>query len=389
MDFALTPEQRALRDLASEIARRFDEAYWQRIDAGGEFPREMWDTLGDHGLLGTAIPAAYGGGGLGLLDLALACEALAEAGAGVEGGGLPVSGPVFGGFLLLRHGTDQQKRRYLPGIVKGDIWAGAFSEVGGGSNLALVRTAAVRRDDAYVLTGQKSYISQVAKARYMVVLARTAPPESANPRTGFSLLVVDLPHPGITLTPFKKMGSRYMDTNDVVIENVRVPIANLIGPEGGAWGPLFDVLNPERIVLAAAAVGTGMLAIRRAAEFAKERRVWGNQPIGAHQGIQFPLARARAALAGARLKVYEAAWLFDQGSPECGVAAAMAKYLAAHAALEAADQAIQTFGGAGYIAESGIERHWRNLRLNRIAPVTDEMTLSYIARRDLGLPRSY
>jgi acyl-CoA dehydrogenase len=389
MDFQLTAEQSALRDLAARIARRFDEAYWQRVDADAAFPREAWDALVAHGIMGIPIPQAYGGSGLGLLDLTLACEALAEAGGGVECGGLPVSGPVFGGFLVLRHGTEAQRRAYLPGIIAGDVWGGAFSEAEGGSNLRSVRATAVREGESWVVNGQKSYISQLANAKHMVVLARTSPVSADRPHGGFSLIVTDLPHSGIQLSPFKKLGSRYMDTNNVFLDDVRVPADRVIGPVDGAWGPLFDILNPERIVLAAAAVGTGMYVLRRAVAFANERRVWNDEPIGSHQGIQFPLAQARAALAGARLKVYEAAWLFDQNAPECGVAAAMAKYLATHASLAAADQAIQTFGGAGYIVDSGIERHWRNLRLNRIAPVTDEMTLSFIARRDLGLPRSH
>jgi acyl-CoA dehydrogenase len=178
-----------------------------------------------------------------------------------------------------------------------------------------------------------------------------------------------------------------MDTNRVYFSDYEIPAENLVGEEGQGWSALYDVLNPERIIFAAGAVGTGNLAIRKAVEFACERQVWG-KPIGTHQGLQFPLAQARVALETARLKVYEAAWLYDRGR-DCGVAAAMAKYAAAHAGLAAADAAIQTFGGAGYISDTGIERHWRNLRLYRLSPVTDEMTLNYLAQHDLGLPRSY
>jgi len=185
----------------------------------------------------------------------------------------------------------------------------------------------------------------------------------------------------------KKLGNNFMDTNAVYFTDYQVPVENVVGAEGGAWKALYDVLNPERIILAATAVGTGTLAIKRAIDYAMGRQVWG-KPIAAHQGLQFPLAEARVNLAAARLQVYEAAWLYDQGRA-CGVSAAMAKYAATHASLAAADAAIQTLGGAGYISESGVERHWRNLRLNRIAPVSDEMTLNYLAQHDLGMPRSY
>ena len=180
-----------------------------------------------------------------------------------------------------------------------------------------------------------------------------------------------------------------MATGSVYIEGLRVPCENVVGQADKAWGALFDVLNPERFLLAAVAVGTGMLALRKAAEYASQRTVWGKQPIGTYQGVQFPLAEAAVHLAAARLKVYQAAWLYDEHSRECGLVSAQAKYAAAHAALEAADNAIQVLGGSGYMAETGLERHWRNLRVNRIAPVSDEMTLAFLAQNMLGLPRSY
>jgi acyl-CoA dehydrogenase len=387
MDFALDDDQLGLRDLGTDLARRFEDSYWQEIDEQYRFPAEFWSALAKHGLLGIAVPLEYGGSGKGLLEMAITVEAIAEGGGGMEGGTLFVSGPVFGGCLIDRHGTKPQQEAYLPGLASGDIWAGAFTEPDSGSNITTIRTQAARKGESYFVNGQKMFISQMGNANHIVVMARTAAYDAEHRTRGISLLLGDLPSPAVEARPFKKMGNRFMDTNRVYFTDYEIPAENIVGEEGRGWSALYDVLNPERIVFAAAAVGTGNMAIRKAVEYALERRVWGT-PIGAHQGLQFPLAKARIDLETARLKVYEAAWLYDRGR-DCGVQAAMAKYAAAHAGLAAADCAIQTFGGAGYIVESGIERHWRNLRLYRLSPVTDEMTLNYLAQHDLGLPRSY
>lgn len=387
MDFAYTDVQNAIREAAADLAGRFADEYWQHVDADYAFPQEFWDDLAAHDLLGVAVPRDYGGSGYGLLEMAILAETLAESGAGMDGAGLYVSGPVFGGLLLARHGTAKQKESGLPEIVRGALWAGAFTEPDAGSNITSVKTTAVRRDDVYVIDGQKTFISQMEHASHIVIMARTQPYDAAHRTRGITLLVGNLPSSQVEARPFKKMGSHFMDTNQVFFDRYEVPAEGMIGADGQGWPLLYDVLNPERILLAATAVGTGNLAIRRAVTYAGDREVWG-VPIGSHQGVQFPLASARIALGAARLRVYEAAWLYDQGR-DCGTVAASAKYSAAHSALDAADAAIQTLGGAGYLVESGVERHWRNLRLNRIAPVTDEMTLSYIAQHDLGMPRSY
>lgn len=387
MDFELDADQLAVQEFARELAQRFEDKYWQEVDEQYRFPAEFWASLTEHGLLGLIVPQEYGGAGRGLLDLAIAVEALSEGGGGMEGGCLFVSGPVFGGCLLVSHGTKEQREAYLPGIVSGDMWAGAFTEPESGSNITTIKTRAERKGGRYVVNGQKVFISQMKNSSRIVVMARTSPYDAEKRTRGISLLLGDLPSPAVLAHPFKKMGNHFMDTSRVYFTDYEVPVENVVGEEGDAWSAMYDVLNPERIIIAAVAVGTGNLVLRKAVEYASERRVWG-RPIGAHQGLQFPLAKARIQLASARLKVYEAAWLYDRGR-DCGIPAAMAKYAAAHAALHAADAAIQTFGGAGYVSESGIERHWRNLRLNRIGPVTDEMTLNYLAQHDLGLPRSY
>ena len=387
MNFDFDDDQAALKEFGLELARRTEDNYWQEVDLEYRFPQEFWDALAEHGMLGIALPEEFGGGGKGLLELAIAVEGVAEGGGGMEGGSLFLGGPVFGGCLLARHGTREQQEAYLPGLASGDMWAGAFTEPESGSNITTIKTTAVRKDDRYVLNGQKVFISLVHHSQRIVVMARTSPYDPQHRTRGISLLFGELPDPAVRAAPFKKLGNHFMDTNRVYFTDYEIPVENVVGEEGNAWAPLYDVLNPERIILADAAVGTGNLVIRKAVEYALERSPWG-QPIGSYQALQFPLARARVYLETARLKVYEAAWLYDNGR-DCGVAAAMAKYAAAHAALDAADWAIQVYGGAGYVVDSGIERHWRNLRLYRISPVSDEMTLNYLAQHDLGLPRSY
>ncbi len=386
MDFDLSDEQQDLRELCAQVAGSFEDEYWQTVDAECRFPREFWESLAEHGILGIAVPTEYGGSGLGILEVCLAAEALSDAGAG-EGGAMFILGPVFGGCLIDSVGSQAQKERYLPGIVRGDIWSGAFTEPDAGSNVSKIRTLAVDEGDHFIVRGQKAYISNVPIAQHIAIMCRTQAYDSEHRTSGVSLLVGDLPDDRVQAQPFKKMGSRFMDTSMVFFDDVEIPKENLVGDEGKGWRALQQVFNPERLVSAASCVGTGNFLIRRAVQYAQDRSVW-DKPLASHQGLQFPLAEARIALETARLKVYQAAWLYDRGR-ECGIESAMARFATARAALFAADRAIQTFGGAGYVSESGIERHWRNLRLNRIAPVTEEMTLNYLAQHDLGMPRSY
>ena len=387
MNFDYDDDQRALKEFGLELAQRTEDKYWQEVDLEYRFQQEFWDSLAEHGLLGIALPEEFGGGGKGLLELAIAVEGLAEGGAGMEGGSLFLGGPVFGGCLLDRHGSQEQKAAYLPALIGGEMWAGAFTEPESGSKISTIKTNAVLKDDHWMINGQKVYISLVHHSQRIVVMTRTTPYDPEHRTHGISLLFGELPDDAVRAAPFKKLGNHFMDTNRVYFTDYAVPKENIVGEEGKGWGPLYDVLNPERIILAAAAVGTGNLCIRKAVEYGLGRSPWG-EPIGSYQALQHPLARARVHLEGAKLKVYEAAWQYDQRR-DCGIAAAMAKYSAAHAALDAADWAIQVYGGAGYVVDSGIERHWRNLRLYRISPVSDEMTLNYLAQHDLGLPRSY
>lgn len=387
MHFDLTGEQQMLQELCRKIGRDFDNDYWQKIDDDYVFPWAVWDVVKEQGLLGINIPEEYGGSGLGMLELCLAAEAMAEEGS-TEAGTVLCVGPVFGGCFIMASGNEEQKRKYLPAIVDGAVWCGAFTEPNSGSNITTIQTRAIDRGDHYSVNGQKVFISNVKNSNHMLLMCRTQEYNPSQRTAGVSLLVGDLPSASVEARPFKKMGSHLLDTNAVFFDDFRIPKENLVGSEGSVWQGLMAVLNPERLIIAAGCIGTGNYLIKKAVQYTNERSIWGGKPLSSHQGLQFPLAQARIQLETARLKTYHAAWLYDQGR-ECGVDCAMAKYAASHAALFAADRAIQTLGGAGYITESGIERHWRSLRLNRIAPVSDEMTLNYLAQHDLGMPRSY
>ena len=389
MEFRESSEQRSLREKAKALGQAFDDVYWRQVDEEERFPHEYWRQLAKEHFLGLTVSKEYGGEGLTLLDLAIATEALAEGGAGLVGS-LPVFGPVFGGVLIGRHGSQEQKERLLPGLVHGEIWSGAFTEEASGSNVSAIGTRAEVTPDAYILHGRKNYVGVAQIASHVAILARTAPRDARAKTEAISIFIADLPNAQVEAHPLKKMGTRWMDTNVVTLHDLSVPRRNLVGEEGKAWKALYDVLNAERLVIAAAAIGTGLLCLRRAVEYAKGRTVWREDvPIAAYQGIQFPLVQAKMQIEAARLKVYHAAWLLDQSAPESGPAMAAAKYLAIHAGLDAADRAIQTLGGAGYLVTNDVERHWRDLRLARVAPVADEITMAYLASTELGMPRSY
>lgn len=389
VDFSITTEQSMLCELGAKITSEFGDSYFQSVIDEHRHPSEYIARVAEHELLGLTIPQEYGGGGLDMISAALLTRSLCTAPAGMFGGSIMINGAVFGGAIIAKHGTEEQKRRFLPAIQKGSLWAGAFTEANAGSNVANITTRAVRDGDTYRINGSKMYITNVAAADQMLVLVRTSPIDEAKKAAGISLLVVELPNPAVEIVPMEKMGNRHFDTNTIFFDDAVVSADNLVGPEGGAWKALYDVLNPERVIIAASAIGTGFWLLERAVEQAKVRKVWNDTPIGAHQGVAFPLAEAKIKLECAWLKVLEAAWLDKEGDPRAGSAATQAKYASFHAASFAADRAMQTFGGQGYMEETGIERHYRDLRVGRIAPVPDELVLAYVAHHDLGLPRSY
>ncbi|WP_126426316.1 acyl-CoA dehydrogenase family protein [Brevibacillus marinus] len=390
MNFHMTEEQKLLREGIRKIAEDFGLEYWREKDAKHEFVHELWDELGKNGYIGVAIPEQYGGAGLGMMEMTMIIEELAKAGAGSTVAQLFMLTPVFGGVTIHLHGSEQQKKEYLPKIAAGRLnFCMALTEPNAGSNSLEITTFAKKEGDHYIISGQKIWISGVDVADKMLLVARTTKRDEVTKKTeGISLFVVDPKDPAITLQPIEKVGTHCVRSDTVFIENLVVHENQLIGEEGKGWDYLIDTLNAERIVTTAGLIGTGQLAIKLAVDYAKERKVFRNTPIGAYQSIQFPLAKISAEIAVSQLMNYKAAWLYDQNLPN-GSEANMAKLIAGEAAFQATDRAMQVLGGYGYSKEYHVERIWRDVRLFKIAPVSEEMILNYIAQHDLGLPRSY
>jgi acyl-CoA dehydrogenase len=378
----------ALYDAAAELGARFDLEYWRARDEAHAFPEEVWATLGADGWLGAAVPEEHGGGGLGMFDAVRIIEAVSA------GGGGSTVGQVFMGAMLpaasvLRHGTDEQRADLLPRLASGETFFGiALTEPDAGSNALATATRAEKVDGGYLLYGQKIYITAVERADLLQVLARTKPEAEAASRTdGMTLLMLDPHADGVEHAPMPKLGTQTMSTAMLYLDGAFVPDEAVLGPVDDGWKVLVDALNVERLITAAAAIGAGELAIRLAVDYARERVVFG-KPIGANQAIAFPLARAKSLLACARTLLERAASLFDAAQP-CAAEGNMAKLVATEASFDACDHALQTFGGAGYMREQHVERLWRDARLWKIAPVSQEMALSFIAQNVLKLPRSY
>jgi len=389
VDFLLDDRQEMVRHGVRDLARKFDLDYWREQDARHRFPQEFWHALAEGGWLGIVIPPEYGGSGLGVLELTVAIEEVAASGAGAASGFLFILNSVFGAVTIVKHGSEEQKRRYLPGLANGTLeFCMALTEPGAGTNTPRLTTTARRDGGDWIINGQKVFVSGADRAGGMLLIARTAAPEGTGGRTrGLSLFLLDPRSSGIEIRPIDKLGVHVSSTNFAYFDNVRVPASGLVGEEGRGWRMLLDTLNPERIATTATCVGTGELVLRLAVDYARERNVFG-APIGTHQGLAFPMAKYKAQLELARLMNYKAAWAFDRGLP-CGAETNMAKYVAAEAAFRAADQAMQVHGGYGYTTEYHVERYWRDVRLFRTAPVSQEMTLNYIAEHVLGLPKSY
>ncbi len=384
MSFEETDEQRMLREGVSRIARKYGHAYYFERWKTGTPTTELWDELAKEGFLGVNIPESHGGGGLGIADLALVCEELAAAGCPLL---LLVVSPAICGTLIARYGTDAQKDRWLPGLARGTARiCFALTEPDAGSNSHQITTTARREGDRYVLSGQKTYISGVDEADAMLVVTRTGVDERTG-RGQLSLLVVDTKSEGLEATPIPMQIVLPEKQFTVFFNDVSVPADRLLGGEGRGLRVLFDGLNPERIISAAYSCGLARYAIERAVAYANERKVWG-APIGTHQGLAHPLARAKLQLELARLMTAKAAWLYDAGK-DAGEASNMARLSAADAAIAALDQSIQIHGGNGLATEYGVATMWGMARLQHIAPVSREMILNFISQHSLGLPRSY
>ena len=390
MDFALTDDQQLIADSAGKVGRRFGLDYWREHDERKAFPAEFWHAVCAAGLCGAALPERYGGAGLGMVEMALIVEQLAAAGGGSTVGQLFMMNPIFGGVAISRFGSPAMKAELLPKIISGEInCCMALTEPDAGSNSLEIKTFATRSGDGWRLNGRKIWITGVDAAQKMLVVARTTKLERAERRThGLSMFLLDVGRDGLSYAPIDKLGTNTLSSCNVYFDNVRVDAGELIGTLDHGWPELLDVLNTERIVTTAGLVGAARLAIRLAVDYAKERRVFGNRPIASYQGLQFPLAQHWAETECARLMNYKAAWLFDHGLPY-GSEANVAKLMASQAASAAIEQAMQTMGGMGFAKEMHVERLWRDARLFRFAPVSEEMILNFIANQNLGLPRSY
>ena len=387
---SLSDHQAMMVETARRIGARFGLDYWQRLDAEKRFPTEMWKAICEAGLCGVALPEEFGGAGLGTLDLVLVIEALTESGAGATLGQVFMLNPVFGGVALSKYGTAQQQQAFLPKIIAGEInCCMALTEPDAGSNALEIRTFARADGDGWRLSGRKVWITGVPDAEKMLVVARTKRIEDVSRRTdGISCFFIDVNRKGLAHQPIDKTGTHTLTSSTVFFDDVRIGPDELVGTLHGGWRELLDVLNNERIVTTAALVGAGRLAARLGIDYARERRVFGNTPVASYQGLQFPLARAVAMLECACAMNHAAARNFDSGLAY-GSEANMAKLIAAEAAQAVIDRAMQMMGGMGYAKEFHIERLWRDARLFKFAPVSEEMILNYIAVHDLGMPKGY
>jgi len=388
MDFGFSPEQDAIRDAIEKICARFPDEYWLKKDKEGGFPTELHQALARDGWLGIAMPEQYGGSGLGITEAAVMMQAIAESGAGFSGASA-VHMNIFGLNPVVVFGSAEQKERMLPGLIAGRERACfAVTEPDTGLNTTRIKTRADRKGGKYYITGQKVWISTAQVAEKILLLARTTPLEEVKkPAQGLTLFYTDFDRKYIEVREIEKMGRKAVDSNQVFFDGLPVPAEDRLGEEGRGFEYILHGMNPERILIGAESVGLGRCALKRAAEYARERIVF-DRPIGKNQGIQHPLARNWMDLEAANLMVFKGAWLYDQGKP-CGAEANAAKYLGGEASFDACQQAIMTHGGFGYAKEYHVERYLRESLVGRIAPVTPQLILSFIAERVLGLPKSY
>jgi acyl-CoA dehydrogenase len=388
MDFAPTAQQDSIRDAVAKICGRFDDAYWLGKDRDGGFPHEFYDAMAQAGWLGICIPEEFGGAGLGIAEAAVMMRTISESGAGMSGASA-IHMNVFGLNPVVVFGTAEQRARMLPGIAEGREKACfGVTEPGAGLNTTQLKTRAVRKGDRYVVNGQKVWISTAQVAHKILLLARTTPLEEVKtPTHGLSLFYTDLDRNRVAVHEIEKMGRKAVDSNELFISDFEIPLEDRIGEEGRGFEYILHGMNPERVLIAAEAVGLGHLALARAAAYARQRVVF-NRPIGQNQAIQHPLAKNWIELEAAWLMTMSAAWHYDRGLP-CGPVANAAKYLAGEAGFHACEQAVMTHGGFGYAKEYHVERYLREIMIPRIAPISPQLVLSFIAEKVLGLPKSY
>jgi acyl-CoA dehydrogenase len=388
MSFALTAEQLEIREAVARLCTRFGDDYWLRKDSEGGFPHEFHRAMAEGGWLGIAMPEEFGGAGLGITEAAAVMQAVAQSGAGFSGAS-SVHMNIFGLNPVVVFGSPEQKQRFLPPLIAGKEKACfAVTEPDVGLDTTRLKTRAIKEGNGYVISGRKIWTSTAQVTEKMLILARTTPYEdAARPSAGMSLFYTDLDRNAVEVREIHKMGRAAVDSNLLFIDGLKVPLDDRIGEEGKGFQYILHGMNPERILIAAEAVGLGRAALARAAHYAGERVVFGRK-IGQNQGIQHPLAERWIELEAAELLVYRAAAAYDRGE-DSGAFANAAKYFAAEAGHRACETAVLTHGGMGYAREYHVERYFREIQIARIAPVSAQLILSHIAERVLGLPKSY
>ena len=388
MEFGVDDTHEAIREGVRRVCAKFDDAYWRTCDSEHEFPWAFYEAMAEGGWVGIAIPEEYGGGGQGITEASIVLEEIAASGAAMNGcSALHLS--IFGMNPVVKHGSDWMRGTYLPQVVDGSLHvAFGVTEPDAGTDTSAITTTARRVDGGYLVRGRKVWTTKALLCQKVLLLVRTTPREEVKRRTdGMTLFLADLQKPEVDIRAIDKLGRNAVVSCEVRYDDLFVDERDRVGEEGLGFSYLLDGLNPERILVASEALGIGRAAIRRATQYANDRVVFG-RPIGKNQGIAFPLAQSHAALHAAELVIREASWRYDNGMP-CAEHANSAKLLAAEAAFDAADRALQTHGGMGYAKEYDVERWWREARLMKIAPISQEMVLNYLAEHVLGLPRSY
>jgi len=388
MNFSLSPEQQEIRDAVLKHCSQFSDDYWLERDHDAVFPHQFHQSMAEAGWLGIAMGEDVGGAGLGITEAAIMMQAVAESGGGMTAAS-SIHGPVFSMQPVAIFGTNEQKQRMIPPIINGtDRMCFAVTEPNVGLDTTKIKTRAIKENGGYRISGEKIWISVAQVANKMMILARTTPIEEVTRKTdGLSLFFTDLDRDSAEIRVIHKMGRHAVDSNMLFLNDLWVPEENRIGAEGDGFKIILHGLNPERILLAAEAVGLGRVALQKAGQYARERIVF-DRPIGMNQGIQHPLAKCWAQLEAANLMVMKAAVLFDSGE-DCGIEANAGKYLAAEAGFEACHTAMLTLGGMGYAQEYHVERYLREVLIPRTAPVSPHMILNFIAERVFNLPKSY
>jgi acyl-CoA dehydrogenase len=388
MDFALTEDQQTIKEAVAKLASKFDDQYWMEKDLNHEFPTEFYKAFADGGWLGITTPEEYGGHGFGITEASILLEEVAASGGGMNAAS-SMHLSIFGMHPVIVHGSEEMKRETLPRIVNGDLHVCfGVTEPEAGLDTTRITTFAKRDGDDYIVNGRKVWISKAMESEKILLLTRTSKFEDSDKKTdGLTLFLTDLDRDHVDIRPIKKMGRNAITSNELFIDNLRVPAAHRIGEEGQGFRYILDGLNPERMLVAAEALGIGRAALRAGVQYGTDREVFG-RPIGKNQGIQFPLADSLARLDAAELMLRKATWLYDNGLP-CAREANTAKYLCADAGFDAADRALQTHGGMGYSEEYNVARYFREARLTRIAPISQEMILNYLGSHVLKMPRSY